>query len=178
MRMALTASAALALLGTMAACSTEDRGQAHPADSPPGASAQAPFGGMKACDALARAAATVGPGFRPGEPDTIGGPDGCTANRPQNAGGGALGVNLHPSAQYNNMPQVDPATMHQGNVNGRKALLVRGGNASPGSCTISMETGPSSRATVTAAVGNDPEAACRMAEKAAEAVEAQLPKAK
>lgn len=175
------AAAALVVVG----CSGEKAGVATPAPSSPAqseASSSAPpsTGGadtasIDPCSLLGAADLTSYGAFKSPEKDDAGGARICRLARERAS---ASDESLTVSVGIRDTQGVDSVAdagngKTDGNVNGRKAVLVP---TPPEACVMALEVGKTARVDVVS-VSTDPTKACGIVEKVADIVEPKLPKA-
>ncbi|WP_432848143.1 hypothetical protein ACQPXB_45265 [Amycolatopsis sp. CA-161197] len=139
--------------------------------SSPTSQTDTPLAGMSPCKTLDQTLA--GQGYPPASPSIA---DQDTACDTQKSGQDHLSLGLQDGQSYDtSIP--NPAKATTGNVRDRRAILEPEPTQQAGSCAVSIDVKPTSRATVFAALtsGNTDDA-CLRARLVAEAVEQLLPK--
>jgi hypothetical protein len=163
-----------ALVCALTACSGSPvAGTPAPATSAPSSSAaqsSTPLAGLSPCATLDKA--TAGQGFPPATP-TLADPEHACST--QKAGYGTIGLNLQDGQSYNTNLGGESNEVRDGTVRNRRAVLSVGFLHTAGSCDVSMEVKPHSRAITSAALTTTTDQACTEARKLAEAVDLLLP---
>ncbi|SNR68779.1 Protein of unknown function [Haloechinothrix alba] len=174
----VAASASLLILAGFTQESSGDPGPTsagdHSSQGSDGADSDAtsgdPLDGLEACDLLDDA--LEGEGFPPGEVETAGGENGCMSSK---SGTGTAGLDLQPGYVYDEFV-FDKEKLHLGTVNQRHAMQIRDAIGAGGSCNVSMEVRPDSRAVVGVNMRHgDTDEACAFVEELAERLEPMLP---
>jgi hypothetical protein len=129
------------------------------------------FADLKACDVLDKA--LEGQDFEKGAVSTIGGDNGCDANKTPYGG---VALNLQPDQGIDKI-NADPSKIHDGTLNNRRIAQIKNGIRAKGDCAIMIEVTKTSRASMVATLttGTTDEA-CTFIYSIAEKIEPQLPK--
>ncbi|GHG41063.1 MULTISPECIES: DUF3558 family protein [Amycolatopsis] len=174
-RTALAGFVLLALSG----CGSEIAGNPRAVDTPSGSTPATPpprtgndpFTQLNPCKLLDQA--LTGRGYSAAKRSDVDAAHNCDAKKTDY---GTIGLALQPG-QTINQTIADPGKAVAGDVNGRPAVQEREALGGTGSCDISMEVAPNSRATVLVTLqtaGTDE--ACRLANDVSTKVELLLPK--
>ncbi|HWD02349.1 MAG TPA: hypothetical protein VG674_07845 [Amycolatopsis sp.] len=115
---------------------------ASPAPSSSAAQSATPLAGLSPCATLDKAIA--GQGFPPATPSVADPEHACGTKK---AGYGSIGVNLQDGQSYNTNFG-DPDQIQEGTIRKRRAILEMATDHTSGSCAVSMEVRPHSRAMV------------------------------
>lgn len=168
---------AVALVVPLTACSNTSAGTPQPALSTvlttgKSSGPSSVFGSLKACPVLDKA--LEGQGFTAGEVDTVGGDNGCKADKVHST---SVGFVLQPTTGIGDL-NADPSKIHDGNINSHQAVEVRDALGSKGDCMIIIKVTETARASIVISLtGGTTQEACDVANGIAHKVEPQLPAA-
>lgn len=175
---ALVALATAVVVASVSSCS-ESSGRALPTANHPSSQATTatgtpktqanPFTGFKACELLDKAMA--GMGFPPSEVSIAGSNNGCQTSKPQVA---TYALYLQPSYPLGKFGD-NPSKLHDGQINGRNAVLRRENGGSDGACDIAMAVPPADTAIVGLQYNGSTDKACDLVKQLAKKIEPMLP---
>jgi hypothetical protein len=174
-RAALITFAALSL--ALSACDSKVGGTPQAADTPPssapatsGGNSSNPFGDRDPCKLLDQVLA--GQGYAAAKRSDADAAHNCDTKKTDY---GVVGLALQPG-QTINQTITDPSKAVTGDVNGRAAVQERDALGGTGSCDVSMEVKPNSRATVLVTLQTaSTDEACQLANDISTKVEPLLP---
>lgn len=155
-------------------CSPTTSGVPQPASSSSVATSavSSVFGTLKACDLVDKA--MDGQGFSPSKPERAGGSNSCSSEK---SGYGQAGLTLNEGVGIKDFPNLDPAKIFDGEVNGRPAAKITDGVRDHGDCMVAMAVGDKNRVFVNVALNTgSTDEACDFAMAVAKKVEPSLPK--